>query len=57
MKEIIFVTSNKGKQKSAQKYFNEKEIKVNCYEYDIEEPQINDIQYIAKHKVLQVYKK
>ena len=57
MKEIIFVTSNKGKQKSAQKYFNEKEIKVNCYEYDIEEPQINDIQYIAKHKVLQAYEK
>lgn len=57
MKEIIFVTSNKGKQQSAQKYFKEKEIKINCYEYEIDEPQINDIEYIAKHKVLQAYEK
>lgn len=57
MKEIIFVTSNKGKQQSVQKYFKEKEIKINCYEYEIDEPQINDIEYIAKHKVLQAYEK
>ena len=57
MKEIVFVTSNKGKQASAQKHFNEKEIKVLCYDYQIHEPQVNDIQFIAKQKVLQAYEK
>jgi len=57
MKELIFVTSNKGKQASAQKYFDEKEIKVHSYEYQIDEPNINDIEYIAKYKVIQAYNK
>lgn len=55
MREIIFVTGNKGKQASAQKYFYD--VKINCYEYDYEEPNVNDIEYIAKSKVMQAYDK
>ena len=57
MKEIVFVTSNKGKQASAQKNFNNQKVKVLCYNYEIDEPKVNDIQFIAKQKVLQAYEK
>jgi XTP/dITP diphosphohydrolase len=57
MKEIIFVTGNKGKQASAQKHFDENEIVVNCYDYEISEPDVNDIEFIAKAKVMQAYEK
>lgn len=57
MKNIVFVTSNEGKRKSAQKYFDEDQIKISCYDFDIKEPEINDIEYIAKYKVMEAYKK
>lgn len=57
MKNIVFVTNNEGKRKSAQKYFNEDQIKISCYNFDIKEPEINDIEYIAKYKVMEAYKK
>lgn len=57
MKEIIFVTGNEGKRKSAQNYFNETEVELKCFDYDIIEPNVNDIEYIAKVKVLEAYKK
>lgn len=57
MKEIIFVTGNEGKRKSAQKYFEESNIKLKCYDYEIKEPYVNDIEFIAKSKVLQAYEK
>lgn len=53
MKEIIFVTGNKGKVTSAEKYF--KEVKISCYDYDYDEPEVNDIEFIAKSKVMQAY--
>lgn len=53
MKEIVFVTHNKGKIASAQKYLNN--IKLVTYEYDLEEPRSEDITKIAKEKVLQAY--
>lgn len=55
MKEIIFVTGNKGKQSSAQKYLDN--IKLECYDYEYDEPNINDIEIIATSKVMQAYKK
>src|SRR5574344_2312951 len=55
MKEIVFVTGNVGKQASAQKYFDESKIKVECYNYDYDEPNINDIELIAISKVKQAY--
>lgn len=54
MKEIIFVTSNKGKIASAQKEL--KNIKVLPYDAELIEPRGDDIRKIAKEKVSQAYK-
>jgi len=53
MKEIIFVTSNKGKIATAQKDL--KNIKVLSYNADLIEPRSDDIKEIAKQKVIQAY--
>ena len=52
-KEIIFVTHNQGKVKSAEKYF--KNIKLSTINFDLDEPRSDDIQEIAKAKVCQAY--
>lgn len=57
MKEIVFVTGNKGKQASAQRYFDKNKVEIRCYNFEYDEPDINDIEYIAKCKVLQAYEK
>lgn len=54
MKEIIFVTTNKGKIASAQRDLIN--IKVLSYNADLIEPRSEDIKEIAKQKVLQAYK-
>ena len=51
--EIVFVTHNKGKAKSAEKYF--KNMKISTYEYELDEPRSDDIQEIATAKVKQAY--
>ncbi len=56
MKEIVFVTGNKGKVATAQKYFDDNKIKLLTYDYDYEEPNINDIEIIAISKVKQAYR-
>jgi XTP/dITP diphosphohydrolase len=53
---IVFVTSNKGKVATAQKYFNKYDLTISCYDYDFIEPDINDIDFIAETKVLEAYK-
>ncbi len=53
MKEIVFVTSNEGKVKSAQKYF--KDISLIPYNYELIEPRSDDIEEIAISKVKQAY--
>jgi hypothetical protein len=40
-KEIIFVTHNTGKIKSAEKYF--KNLKFNTFNYELDEPRSDDI--------------
>lgn len=52
-KEIIFVTHNKGKVKSAEKHF--KNIKLSTIDFELDEPRSDDIQEIAKSKVIQAY--
>ena len=54
-KEIVFVTHNKGKVISAQKYFDGKNIKLEIFNYDLDEPRSDDVKTIAKAKVLQAY--
>ncbi|MCF6408131.1 non-canonical purine NTP pyrophosphatase [Pseudalkalibacillus salsuginis] len=53
MKEIVFVTTNKGKIASAQKDLHN--IKVLPIEAELSEPRSDDIKEIAKQKVLQAY--
>jgi len=53
MEEIVFVTHNKGKAKSAEKYF--KDLKITTYEYELSEPRSDDIKLIATAKVKEAY--
>ena len=53
MEEIIFVTHNKGKAKSAEKYFNN--LKFSTYDFELDEPRSDDIKEIATAKVKQAY--
>ena len=53
MKEIVFVTHNKGKAKSAEKYF--KDLKITTYDYELSEPRSDDIKLIATAKVMEAY--
>lgn len=57
MNEIIFVTGNKGKLASAKKCFKNYDVNFASCDLDINEPDINDIEFISKHKVLEAYKK
>ena len=54
MKKVIFVTHNKGKVESAKKYLKDVNFKV--FEYELEEPRSDDINYISKYKVMEAYK-
>ena len=56
MQKITFVTGNKGKVATAQQYLNELNIKLETYNYDIIEPQSDNLEEIAKSKVMQAYK-
>lgn len=55
MNDIVFVTGNIGKVESARKCFNEANVNLQWYKYDADEPNVNDIEFIAKEKVLRAY--
>lgn len=55
MKEITFVTSNQGKLASAKKVFENSNISLVGYNYDLIEPRSDDVVEIAKSKVSQAY--
>ena len=54
MKDIIFVTHNKGKIAAAKRELEDVNLKV--FEYELEEPRSDDIKYISKYKVMEAYK-
>ena len=54
MREIVFVTHNKGKIKSAERYLHN--IKLRIYDYALEEPRSDDIREIVTAKVEQAYR-
>lgn len=56
MDKIVFVTGNKGKLASAQRFFKGRIDLIGC-DLDIEEPDVNDISYISKVKVMSAYSK
>ena len=51
--EIIFVTHNTGKIKSAEKYF--KNLKFTTFNYELDEPRSDDIKEIATAKVKEAF--
>ncbi len=53
MEEIVFVTHNKGKVKSAEKHF--KNLKISTFDYELDEPRSDDLQVIATAKVKQAF--
>ena len=53
MEEIVFVTHNKGKVKSAEKHF--KNLKISTYDFELDEPRSDDLKVIATAKVKQAY--
>ena len=54
MKELVFVTHNKGKIATAMKYLND--VNFEIFEYELDEPRSDDITYISKYKVMEAYK-
>ena len=54
---LTFVTGNYGKYVSVKKKFSESQINLNYYKCDLEEPNINDIDFISKTKAYQAYEK
>lgn len=52
-KEIVFVTHNTGKIKSAEKYF--KNLKFTTFNYELNEPRSDDIKEIATAKVKEAF--
>lgn len=55
MEKLYFVTSNKGKILSAQDIFKKYEKELEWFDHDCCEPEINDIEYISKHKVIEAF--
>ena len=51
MEKIVFVTHNKGKIESAKRIL--KDVDLEIFEYDLDEPRSDDIAYISKTKVLE----
>lgn len=55
MENITYVTGNYGKYISVKECFAEKNIALNFYECDFEEPEVNDIEKISRKKALDAY--
>lgn len=53
MREIVFVTHNKGKIASAKKDLQGVDLQI--FEYELEEPRSDDVSYISETKVRQAY--
>ena len=56
MVDIIFVTTNKGKVETAKQKID-KNINLKHIDFEIDEPNINDISIIAEHKVKTAFSK
>ncbi len=52
---ITYVTSNKGKYLNVKNHFDKNNIELEYFNYDLNEPDINDIKIISKAKVTQAY--
>lgn len=52
---IIYVTGNYGKYISVKEQFNSKNIDISFFEYDFNEPEINDIELVSRAKAKEAY--
>jgi len=55
MEKIVYVTGNYGKYISVKEQFEDKNIDIDFFEYDFDEPDINDIEKVSRAKVLEAY--
>lgn len=55
MENIVYVTSNKGKYESVKRKFNSLDLPIDFMMADLEEPLINDIEFISREKVKEAY--
>ena len=55
MENITYVTGNYGKYCSVKERLNKNGIDINYYKVDLEEPDVNDIEYISKVKAMEAY--
>ena len=55
MENITYVTGNYGKYISVKELFEKENININFFNYNLEEPEINDIEYISREKALSAY--
>ncbi len=55
MKEIVFITTNKGKLATAQKHL--KDVKITHCDLEVDEPYVNDLDFIATYKVKKGFEK
>ena len=55
MENLTYVTGNYGKYVSVKEKFERKGITINYFKYDMEEPEINDIEFISKEKARNAY--
>ncbi len=55
MNKLTYVTGNYGKYVSVKKHFEDRNIEISYYNYDLKEPEINDIEYISKVKAKEAY--
>lgn len=57
MKNLTYVTGNYGKYVSVKEKFEKHNISINYFKCDLEEPEVNDIEFISKEKARQAYEK
>jgi XTP/dITP diphosphohydrolase len=55
MENIIYVTGNYAKYLNVKTKFDKNSLALDYFEHDFIEPNINDIEYISKYKVMEVY--
>ena len=55
MENLTYVTGNYGKYVSVKEQFESRSISINYFKCDLDEPDINDIEYISKEKARKAY--
>ncbi|MDD3241343.1 MAG: non-canonical purine NTP pyrophosphatase [Bacilli bacterium] len=57
MNKVFYVTGNYGKYVSVRDSFDGEDIEIDFLNLDFNEPDVNDIEYVSKSKVMEAYEK